>query len=376
MAELKNLKLSAFKKLFKPSLYSGAGLLKIVKDEEGMPIINPTRAVLSKYLSNVSEEGDEFKYVDKYKLPFGYSGYSDKEGKKRMSEEEFNQLDYQAREFASLPEEVDSTRISFLVEGEIESKDEKGNLIIEKLYDLIQFKFLDATRYNGIGTKMQVFNTMGQTSWVASDLVYSKGFETSVPIFPAYDKVGDFGIEEFIDFIYSYGAIAKTDAILQHLNFDAFFEGNVESLVDLIISIENFRVVDKEKSRIELFGVIALATPVNGKSTGNKNSQQFYPVFERGIADSDGTINIGFNKIKTALDKSRIPNKVTKIAYSPESKGIYVGKNNRPVYGFHRIEENIMDAFIIVNGVNAVSRPAIGLNNTEPLKEVDNAFNI
>lgn len=361
--EIKNLKISQFKKLFKPSLYTGAGLLRIVKDEKGMPIINPTRATLSKYLTNVTEEGEEFKYTDEYELSFGFTGYSDKGGKKRMSEEEFKKLDYQAQEMASAPEKLSVARVSFLVEGEIEGKDEKGVVIKEKLYDLLQFKLIDATRFNGEGTKKQVFNTLGQTNWVASDEVYTKGFRTDVPVYPAYDKVGDFGIEELIDFVYSYGAIAKGekgDEILQHINFDELFEAKVDSLSDLIIAIEDSRTVGAAKDKIELYGVIALATPVNGKSTGNKNSQQFYPIFERGIADDNGTINVEFSKIKSAIEKSRIPNKGTGIAYSPESKGIYVGVNSRPSFGFKRIGEKVMEAFMASNSVNTTSRPVSG----------------
>jgi hypothetical protein len=357
---IKSLKLNEFKKIFKPSLYTGVGLLRLVKDDKGNPIINPTRQVLSKYLSNVSEEGDAFEYFNKYELAFGYNDYSDKGGLKRMSKEEYDKLDFQAKEAASLPTEVDSCRVSFLMEGEIEGKDEAGNLIKEKLYDLIQFRFIDAARFNNDGTKMEVINTLGQTNWVASDSVYSKSFRTDVQVSPAFDKTGNFGIEELIDFIYSYGAISKGEKgieLLQEIRFTELFEGNVDSLIDLFNFIETERTVVKEGKKIELFGIMALATPVNGKSTDNKNSQSFYPVFERGIQDEEGNINTAFSKIKSALAKDRTPAKKTGISYSPESKGIYVGVNNQPSYGFHRIDEKVMETFVAYNNVNTSSRP-------------------
>lgn len=375
------IKLNEFKKIFKPSLYTGVGLLRIARDEKGKMIINPKREILATKLANVSEEGDEFKYSDVYEMPFGFTGYESEGGVKRVSKEEYDKLDFQAKEKAMEAEKLATCRISILMEGQIESKDEKGATIIETLYDLIQFKFIDAARFNSEGTKMQVFNMLGQTNWIAVDKVFAADFRRDVDVKPAYDKVGDFGIEELIDFIYSYGAISKGEkgvALLQELNFDDFFKGDASSLVDLLEYIEAERISVVNTKKIELYGIMALATPINNKGTGNKNSQTFYPTFERGIADEEGNINESFTKIKGSIAKARTPNKKTGMVYSPESKGVYVGPNNQPVYGFRRIDEKVMDAFIIANGVNNFSRPIVAKGNAGPagVQESDNVFGI
>jgi hypothetical protein len=353
---------SEFKDQFKPSLYTGFGLLRIAKDTKGNLVINPDRATLSEFLSNVPKEGEPIDYSGKVQMDYGWTAYSDKGGLKRISKEEYDKLDAQTREQHVIGEELDKCRISFLVEGELEEKGEDGKLRTVKMYDTIQFTLVDSSRYSGDGKKALVINKWGETAWVESDNAYRDKFKATDKdgVQFAFDKVGNLGIEELIDFIYSYGAFTKgQEDLIQYIDFNACFTGDVSSITDLMTEIENQRVGKDDKGKtIDLFGIVALATPTNNKGTNNMNSHAWYPVFARGIVDTKGNINKDGSKIKSAVIKSRTPNKKDGIAYSPEHKGVYVGTNGIPQYGFKRFDEKLMERFVLENASNNHSRPA------------------
>lgn len=364
------LDLGQVKEIYKPSLYTGAGLIRIARDAKGNLVINANRAELSEVLPNVATEGEEFEYGKEIELERGYTDFQSNGGLKRMPEKDFKALDFQAQVLASGPEKVKMSRISLVVKSEIE-KTVEGKTTVDPLFDVLAFSFLSAPRFSNDGKKCQMYNAYGKTCWVESDKVFPKDFDTTKGVWPAPDSFGDMGLEEFVNFVYSYSAVANNVPLFgpDGIDIQAILNGDYSSFEEVIEHVEKSRTIKHTDGKLyEFFGAIALAAPKQSNGTGGMIRQGFYPRFAQGIDGSADpnkfkhSVNTTFSPILNDIAKSRKPNKDAKI-YSPESKGMFIAKVGNPTYGFKSItEEEVREALAAFGAVSNAMPTAIRTN--------------
>jgi hypothetical protein len=208
---------------------------------------------------------------------------------------------------------------------------------------------------------MQVFNAFGDTTWIGADKAYPKDFDTTKGVWPAPDKFGSHGLEEFIDFVKCYGAIPKGVALFGEEGIDVykFFEGDFSGLESVLLSIEEQRTVKIEGKLYDFTGVIALGTP---HLANNMIRQGFYTKFAQGIEGKMAasafkhSINTTFSAILNHISKSRKPNKKGQI-FSPESNGVFISLAGTPTFGFREISEKEVREVLEANESTNMARP-------------------
>jgi len=362
--------------------YYGVAPCKIVVNAQGVPVINPTKEELSKYLDNVPADGEDYKYVDKIVLTKGFDSLG---GKQIISKEEFEETGGM-NDNVVVEKEVDKVTLRFLMETVIKEstivKGVKTTTEVKHLFPLV-FNFFNNIRTDKDGIKRQVFNGLGQTAWLDSDNRTKKGEEvtnaqlkyftvtTADEIQDAYNSYSSLGFEQFINFIYSYAKATPGSAdILKEIKLEDFFKGDFKSLKQVANMIHKLRTVTTPTGTVQLFGV---NVPFIGKVVKSDVYQDFYPQFSFAVGKEDGSYDKKFSAIKNAITESRKP--VGDVVYSPETKGLIISKEFGGMieWGLTQIPQSVIDEFIRRTGTE-VSNPFAnkdvvkeGLENLEDL---------
>jgi hypothetical protein len=322
------------------SKYFGVMGVKVVEDE-GVPVVNPSRATLAKFLDGFDEEGDERKYTGASKISWGWTDLAAEGGKKRFSEDEYNKLG-PAEQEGGIVEEVDYVKVTLLVETQDDNKMRK----------LITFRFFNAPQITKSGEKRKVFNKFGKTTYAEVDGTFgSEKFEDEeVRGLPM--STGHLDFEDLIDFIYAYSTLNRKTALMSDLDMEAILTGDVTSIVNLITDIHEGIKTSKGKPG---YGAAVLFTVENNKGTGGEFRQSYYHKFERWVMDDTGKINQTFSQITKEIANERKPNKKTGRSYSPESQGIFVGVNGLPKLGLKEFKSRYMDNIMTQQAQGAIN---------------------
>ena len=330
--------------------FIGVTAVRLKTNKEGVPIVNPTRAIMAKYLDNVTEDGDEIEYIKEAKLAFGY----DKLGGVRVVNEEVAK---ELMEDHIVNKAVKLYTVRLLCEAEkaieVIEKGEKLQKKVKFVFPL-DFKFYNNQRVNKNNTTRQVFNTQGQSAWLDVENLTAKG-ETILKGDLSYfnvdsiDKLKDMplgagnrGFGELIDFIYSYAKVSKKDAELidkEGVNLDEIYKGNFKSIAKVFKYIE----ANRTEGGVKLFGANVLFT---GELNGTEARQDYYHVFSPAVQTDDGKLSKSYTYIANSILKDRKP--VGGKTYSPESKGIIISSDfgGMPKYGLKELKQNTIDEFI------------------------------
>jgi hypothetical protein len=333
--------------------YVGVTPVRVVTDSNGVPIVNPTREVLSKYLPNVALEGDKLEYIKMSKLKTSFDGLG---GPQIMSLEEAK--DSMDADEAVIEKEVNLITIRLLCETNIKKEGiEKGVKVSksDKLYFVLDFKFYDHPRINKDNTTREVFNTQGQSAWLNVDNLTGKGedpldgnltyftIESENELTDMPRPVGNLGFGDFIDFLYSYAKASKKDAVFfgeDGVSLTEIVSGDFISVKKAIKFIHDNRT---DKNNVIQYGANVLFV---GEVEKSEARQGFYPVFTSSVAKDDGSLNKTFSYISNDILKNRKP--VGGKTYSAESKGIILSNDfgALPTYGLKVLTPSAVATFI------------------------------
>lgn len=325
--------------------YFGITGARIVVDDAGSPIINPTRKTLSEQFEGYDIEGDEREYTGVAKITSGWTDFKENGGKERKSKETFEELSITDKEDFVEEQEIPYTNITFLIET-------LGSIKIKKL---ITFKLFKTKAITKKGDKIKVFNKYGMTAYKTTDGKVPEFFDNSedalVRNMPLSRSAMDF--EALINFLYGYSSLSKKEALLEDIDLAGIFEGDISSIEEIVIAIHEGIINDKN---MPLYGVMLLFMVENNDNTRNKDIQTYYPAFERMITDNKGTTNKECPIILNSIAKSRRPQSNNRV-YSPESKGQFVGHDGLAKLGLKEFKTVYMDA-IKAEAINVARKTA------------------
>jgi len=333
--------------------YIGGTVVRIV-ELNGDLLINPTLEQLKEALPGFSGD-DEMEYTYKSKLGFGFTDFISNGGMKIVSEEVTKGPEFDASTMSPM-EEVDEAKVTLVVEFEHFEESIVNNKTVKKavkIRKLMSFRFKNHVSITSSGDKKEVYNNLGQTSYITADGTPSSEYFKNENVFDLPLGGQGLGFKELIDFIYSYAAQAtgKVDLISAGSSFDKdinpedMFEGDFSAIVD------RFNVIHESLTQgdLKLYGALVLltATDSNGRTI-----QTYYDKFERGVINDKGELNTTMQYIKNKVNKSRVP-KAGKV-YSPESKSILVGVNGNVAFGTREVKPSYMD-FVAVAPITHTS---------------------
>jgi len=352
------MKVTEFKE-YNNKVYIGVTPVKILKDENGVPVVNPNRATMAKYFENVDAEGEEFEYIKEMVL----GGTFDSLGGAPLitAKEEEDALGEIGDAIVDKKVTRATIRLICKTYREVETI-EKGKSIIKKeeIMFPLSFMFFNHPYIDGENSKHQVFDTYGNQIWTNKEfksvakrgempidifgddytfcMAKSEGELSSLP-----RPASQLGYGEFIGFLYAYGAFShKKDALLEEgdINLEEIFKGNVTSVKKSIKLIEEVRTKEGK------------LCAVNMLFTGNvKNSearQGYYKVFSPANITKDKELTKKFPAITNSIVKGRkAKNGVAK--YSVENTGTIVSKEfaKLPTYGLKELNDTTLNNFIV-----------------------------
>lgn len=304
-----------------------------IVEHDGIPIINPTNKILSKYIEGYKEQEEERSYIQEVEITYGYTDIISHGGLKRLKQEEYSMISGKELESVTAPEKMNMIKVSFLVET-------LGSI---KLRKLLTFRFFDALNITSIGDKVQVFNSYGQVAYRDAEGNTPEFFintkEANVQSVPM--SRGHLDFQDMINFIYAYSTL-KTDKqapLMGEVNMEELINGNVSSLEKLFTAIHSDI---KSESGICLYGAAVLFMVTNNQGTKSRSVQDFFHVFERFITTAKGDENKEFSYIITEINRMNKPAADGRV-YNLQSKGTYVGVNNVPKRGLKEFKQEYME---------------------------------
>ena len=308
--------------------YVGVTFAEVVTDEDGTPIINPTREQAAEYMG-FSADGKEIEYSMDLKFN---NGASELGGVKYTSKFRYDKMSDQEQEEYEYDVEGKGFKVRFLMKGMLTSK--------ESHFFFLDFVLAEGNEITNKGDKMKVFNDLGQSTYVDAEGNYSfSSFkddeEFNVRPMPRSHFFG-MTSEELLNFIYAYAAQkAGNVALVDELNFDTIREGDVSSLVELFELIHTHESMKHVETGKPLYGIkIAFAV----KNNKGRMSQDFYNFFERG-RNGEGKIKFKFDRLISRITKDRTPN--NGYVNSPEKRGLYLG-GEYPSWGLTEVDTKEM----------------------------------
>ncbi len=353
--------------------YIGVAPFRIVEDEDGTPIVNPTREVLSKYINSIPSDGDAILYNRPIKLE---KGFTDLGGREIISEKEMEERMGGDDLIAGI--DTTATTVRFLCTTFIEdTKIEQGSKVVTKLplYFLLDFKWYAGSIFVNKGnTSKCVYNKFGQSAWINENneaslkgemsSVLGEGLsyfnaESTEDIFNVPRSLGSLGFKELIEFVNAYFKLnpSSKDNIIfdtDDVDLTKIDNGELDEFINLITELHQHRTVNKAKQ----YGANVLLT-VNTR--GENPRQEFYNTFDSAVLKADGTLSTKFNRIKNAIIKSREPK--GGVSYSPEASNLMVAHTfgGLPGYGLKVVKQASIDTFTMrANGsapTNEVKMP-------------------
>jgi len=361
--------------------YLGVTPFRIVEDDNGTPIVNPTRKVLSKYITSIPSDGDTILYQKPIKLERGFTGLG---GREIVSEKEMEERMGGDDLIAGIDTTATTIRLlcsTFIKEELIEN----GNKSIKNktLYFLLDFKwYANSVFTNKNGTKKCVYNKFGQSAWINENNEASSGGELKSVLgneinYFSVDNIedikdvprslGNLGFREMIEFFNAYYKLnpSTKDNIIfddEDVDMDKLNNGELDEFIDLIKILHEHRTVNKAKQ----YGANVLLT-LNTK--GENPRQEFYDSFDSAVLTEDGTLSKKFGRIKKSILKSR--EATDGISYSPEANNLMVAQQfgGLPTYGLKEVKQATIDLFIMKTSGSVPTN-----NVTMPGTDSDDSF--
>lgn len=334
--------------------YFGLAPVRIVCEEDGTPVINPSEETLARHFDNYEPKEEERTYTGKANITSGYTDFKENGGKQRKSKKALEELSIVDQDDYVEEEEIGYTNVTFMIET-------LGKVNIKKLITFRLFNAPDITRK---GDKQKVFNKYGKTSYMTKDGVAPSFFESSEDdlVRPCPMSRSSLDFEALANFLYAYSSLSKKVALLGDIDLEAIFEGDVSSIEDIIVAIHSDIVT--EDTEDPLYGAMVLFMVENNNGTRNDDVQGYFDTFERAIVDKKGHYNKECPLINKALGKARIPQTNGKV-YSPESKGQFVGHDGIPPRGLKEFKPEYMNGIKAAMNNAPINSAGLGASSPE-----------